>query len=253
MADKPMKDAFYLAGGKPLCLLLHGFASTPSEVRWLGQQLNLRGYTVKGVLLAGHGTTPEQLAETSWRDWYNSAQTTLLDLVEQHRPIFVVGVSMGGLLALKLAAQHPKKVTAVVTAGTPISRRFFLDWHIHLVPLAKHFIAYQQRKISADAKEMHQQMGRVYYTRRPLSAAHQLLKLVDSVKQDITNINCPALIMHSKADKVINWRSAVELQRRLGNKAQLQLVAHSDHIITIDREKEQVLERMDKFFREIME
>ncbi|HNT90011.1 MAG TPA: hypothetical protein PKL84_19260, partial [Candidatus Hydrogenedentes bacterium] len=53
-------------------LLVHGYMAAPLEVRSLGEYLYTRGYAVYGVRLRGHGTSPVDLAETGWEDWYAS-------------------------------------------------------------------------------------------------------------------------------------------------------------------------------------
>jgi len=247
-----MNKAFRFDRGRAACLLLHGFASTPSEVRWLGEQLYRRGYTVRGVLLAGHGTAPEDLAQTRWPDWYRSAEKAFLELKENHQVVFVAGVSMGGLLALMLAARYPGSVAAVVTAGTPGGRRFFRDWRIHLVPVLKYFLRFQRRNVPEDIKRLHEKMGRVYYAKRPLAAVHSLLKLVSRVEKLLPGVRCPVLIMHSRTDDVIRWQSAVSIQRHLPGTGRVSYVEQSTHIITMDKERDVVLERIDEFFRQIM-
>ncbi|MBO8168427.1 MAG: alpha/beta fold hydrolase [Thermoanaerobacteraceae bacterium] len=244
---------FYFNDRKAVCLLIHGFASTPSEVRWLGEQLYGRGYAVRGVLLTGHGTTPEEFAQTGWPQWYRSVEQAFLELKERHDRILTVGVSMGGLLALMLAADYPQAVSGVVTAGTPGARRFFRDWRIHLTPLIKHFIPYHIRQIPEDKKRLHRQMGRVYYVKRPLSAVHSLLKLTDVVKKRLPQVYAPVLVMHSRADATIHPGSARFIYSRLGTQnKKLFYVERSDHIITLDKERDLVLNCIDGFFREIM-
>ncbi len=247
-----MKEAFYFRGGQAACLLIHGFASTPSEVRWLGEKLHQQGFTTQGVMLTGHGVTPEDLARTQWSDWYHSAEEAFLELKQRYEIVFVIGVSMGGLLALMLAANYPNHVTAVVTAGTPGGRRFFRDRRIHLAAVAKYFVPYQERRVPADIKKLHEEMGRVYYSKRPLAAVHSLLKLVDSTIKLLPRVTCPTLIMHSRSDDVIHWQSAPFIKKHLSN-ARLGFVENSAHIITVDQEREKVLMYIEGFFREIME
>src|SRR5262249_50914792 len=69
---------FALPGTRGLgCLLVHGFTATPAEMRPLGEALAARGFPVRGVRLAGHGTSVEDLARTGWRDWYASVEHDL--------------------------------------------------------------------------------------------------------------------------------------------------------------------------------
>ena len=71
-------EPFYLPGGPVACLLIHGFVSTPQEMRWLGAQLNAADFTVLGVRLSGHATKASDLFRTRWRDWIASIVRKLL-------------------------------------------------------------------------------------------------------------------------------------------------------------------------------
>ena len=113
----PGSEPFFFPGGSVGCLLLHGFTSTPEEMLWLGQDLSSRGYTVLGARLAGHGTHPQDLARTRFRDWLISVEEGLALLRGAAERVFVVGQSMGGLLALLAAAYYP--LDGAVALSTP--------------------------------------------------------------------------------------------------------------------------------------
>src|SRR2546427_10780076 len=120
---------FRIRAGTRGCLLLHGFAGTPPEMRGLGEYLAAAGYDVMGPLLAGHGLTPEAMALTRWTDWVRSAQDALTALRRDCREVFVAGQSLGGTLALHLAATNPA-VTGVVAVGGMGSPDYFRDWRV---------------------------------------------------------------------------------------------------------------------------
>ncbi|HZY40635.1 MAG TPA: alpha/beta fold hydrolase, partial [Anaerolineae bacterium] len=85
------------------CVLLHGFTAAPKELRPLGDYLAARDVTVRGVLYAGHGTCPEALARTGWRDWVASAEAAVDELRGRCRQVWSIGLSLGGLISLHLA------------------------------------------------------------------------------------------------------------------------------------------------------
>ena len=96
-------EPFYFPGNHIGCLLLHGFSGSPSEMRYMGERLAQDGWTVSGILLSGHGTTPELMAKTSWEDWVKDAEAGVRQLRKSCDIIIGIGLSMGGLLALHLA------------------------------------------------------------------------------------------------------------------------------------------------------
>src|ERR1700737_1202492 len=117
-------EPFRLGSGERGVLLIHGFCGTPPEVRGLGEHLSAGGFRVHGILLAGHGTTPEDLATTHWTDWIDSAQSPLEGLRAECRQVFVAGQSMGGSLSLVLAARNPDVVAIATLAALVNLGRF---------------------------------------------------------------------------------------------------------------------------------
>ena len=89
-------------------LLVHGFTGTPDCLRYLANYLNSLSFTVSAPLLPGHGSTREKLAQTDWKSWYKTVEHTYKDLQKNYAKIYVVGLSLGGLLCLKLAQDHPR-------------------------------------------------------------------------------------------------------------------------------------------------
>src|SRR3990172_3152864 len=103
----PTTEPFFFRGGPVGCLLIHGFTSTPKEMRWLGEYLAGQGHTVYGVRLAHHATQPADMNRSRWHDWFYSAVDGWHILRDQCERVFPIGLSMGGVTALKLAAEYP--------------------------------------------------------------------------------------------------------------------------------------------------
>lgn len=110
-------ESYMLEGGDHGVLLIHGFTGSPGELKLLGEYLHLGGFSVLGVRLPGHGTTPAELNKTEWPDWYAAVQDSYRSLSASCSRVSVVGLSMGGLLAMKLAAEV--KVHSAVFFGNP--------------------------------------------------------------------------------------------------------------------------------------
>ena len=104
---------FILPGNRTGVLLIHGLTGTPNEMRIVGRGLNRAGFTVYAMQLAGHCGDEADLNKTTWQDWYKSVEEAAFKLQEQVDHIFVAGLSMGALLSLKLAAEHPEFVKGV--------------------------------------------------------------------------------------------------------------------------------------------
>ena len=99
------EGGFTYAGDRTGVLLIHGLTASPGEMAPLGNRLHEDGFTVSGVLLAGHGTDVDDLRRTTWTDWLDSARRGLTSLQKECDEVFVVGLSAGALLAALLAAE----------------------------------------------------------------------------------------------------------------------------------------------------
>ncbi len=105
------------ANAKIGCLVTHGFTGAPKEMRWLGEYLNRQGYTVCGIRLNGHATKPEDMIRSHWQDWLLSVEDGYNLLRSCTDQVFLLGLSMGGVLSLTAASRLP--VRGVVAMSTP--------------------------------------------------------------------------------------------------------------------------------------
>ena len=129
-------NEFLFRGGRAGVLLIHGLTGTPSEMRQVGRGLHRAGFSVYGMQLAGHCGSEADLLATGWRDWYASVCAAAERFAAELDHLFVGGLSMGALLALHYAADHPRRVAGLGLYGTtlrydgwavpPIARLSFL-------------------------------------------------------------------------------------------------------------------------------
>lgn len=102
--------------GAPAVLLLHGGGDTPQTLRYLADYLADRGYAVSVPLLPGHGRTLAAFAAAGADEWLAEARRAYEVLRDTHDWVAVVGLSMGGALAVQLAAEDPELPALVLLA-----------------------------------------------------------------------------------------------------------------------------------------
>ena len=117
---------FYWSGNQIGVLMIHGFTATTAEVRLIAKRLHQAGFTVAGPLLPGHGTHPDDLNQARWPMWLEKVKSFYDKLVKNCSQIFVIGESMGALLALELAAQHPEIMGLMLFAPAMKVNRLWL-------------------------------------------------------------------------------------------------------------------------------
>ena len=163
-----IKDqSYYVAGGRTGVLLMHGLCGTPTEMRFVANGLARAGYTVYCPQLAGHGGTEADIKETTWQDWYASAEEALARLRQECDVVIVGGLSTGAVLALLLAARHPEDVQGTaLLAPTFWLNGWLIPWYARLF---KHRL--QQAHRQPDRLPGLQPHGDRDFIRTPCSAA----------------------------------------------------------------------------------
>lgn len=239
----PGAEEFYFQGGAVGCLLVHGFTGSPAEMRLLGEKLAAEGCTVYGVRLAGHGTTPEDMLRTDYEHWYKSVEQGWQTLNSKCEKIFVIGLSMGGTLALYLAGRQP--VQGVVALSAPI---YINNRKLPFLPVLRLFRTFEakQRK-TTDVDPQYS----ISYDRMPLRCVTSLLQLIKLTMGRLHKVSAPVLIMQSKVEHTVKPESAEYIFHNLtsAQDKEIHWLYQSGHVITLDKERETVFDKIIGFVR----
>ncbi len=250
-------DGFALPGTRPLgCLLVHGFTGTPDEMRPLGLALSARGFPVHAVRLAGHGTDIDDLAGTRWQDWLASVDEAVAELQGIAPRVAVVGMSMGALLALHLAAARPRAVGALVLCGTPLRLH---DWRLRVVPLlrripplARRYAVLPKENRGPDVADPVVRAASPSYRATPLAGIVELLRLQAVVRRELEQVTQPVLALHGRHDHTVPLTNLGVLRRRLGSRTvETRVLENSWHVITIDHDRDEVARLAGDFLERI--
>jgi len=234
---------FFFEGSPTGCLLVHGFSGSPPEMRPMGEYLARKGLTVLGVRLAGHGTTPEDMARTGWRDWVASAGEGLQELEARCSQVFVAGLSMGGLITLHLAAHHP--LAGIIVMSAPA---YVADWRFRFIPLIWPFIPWITPDIESDLTDPEAQTTFSAYGRLPTRCIASLGQLLRLVRRELAQVRVPALVMQGDCDHHVPPDSAQIISDGLGTTdEEIVRWPNSGHAITVDSEREAVWARAYAF------
>jgi carboxylesterase len=229
--------------GGAAVLCLHGLTGTPYEVRPLGEALARRGFRARGPALPGHNETPERLARVPHTAWIEAARAHLHELRAENGQVFVVGLSMGGLVALDLAADEP--VDALVAIGTPLRLRHPLAW---LIPLAKHLRPMQRKPWGSDIRDAAARERHPSYDVMPLHAVHELQRLQRRVRGRLPRVTAPILVAHGALDRTAQPGDARTIHARVSSPIrELMFFEASAHVVPVDFDGPRLAEAIGKF------
>jgi carboxylesterase len=249
--------------GRTGVLLIHSLGGTPLELRTVAIGLAERGFTVSCCQLAGHGDTEDKLLATRWGDWFASAEHALAELEKQCDVIVVGGLSVGSILALRLAALNPSRVHGLcLFAPTLRYDGWAMPWYSFLLMLGVRapFLRRMRfadpppygikdeasRAMIADAMQAGQstEMSSHITSLGTLQESHWLVR---DVVRRLKSIKAPALIIHPREDDISDLSNTIYLQRRLGGLVECLVLDDSYHLITVDRQRDLVMNRTADF------
>ena len=230
---------------KNLIILVHGFGASATETRPLGEFLHSQGYDVKGILLKGHGTKPDDLDNVNWEEWIGNIQEVYNEYASKYTNIFVGGISMGGALALYSSTQMKFKAIFTINAYYHLSKTLsFATWFLSL------FVTYKQR--SETRIKWYVENNLFAYSEDSTPAANQLYKMLKILHKKVDKINVPVLIIQSKEDRTAKPEGAEELYEDLKTKKELFFVKKGDHILTVDPHRQEAFDKILSFLGDIV-
>jgi len=241
---------FFPASTEVGILLVHGFTGAPKEMRWMGEYLHRQGFTVLGVRLAGHATQPEDMIRSSYTDWLASVEDGYHLLSGAVKSIYVMGLSMGGVLTLATAYLPAKGLVALSTPyALPADPRLrHIEWISKAVP----FMPKGDEEPGSGWFDKESWKNHVSYPQNPLHAVGELNKLLGVMQAALPKIQKPVLLIHSRDDNYVLKDSMQQIYDHLGTSAKQMLwIEGSGHVITRDAQRQIVFKAAADFVRRV--
>jgi carboxylesterase len=240
----PFSSPFTGTGPRAGVVVSHGFTGSPHGVRDWASSLASAGFAVRLPLLPGHGTSWQELAKIRWQDWHAALDTAYLELAEECDVVVMAGLSMGGALALRIAATRPVAGVVVVNPGLVID-----DPRAPLAGILKYVL----KSTPAIANDiLKPDMDEGAYPRTPVAAAHELNKMFKDTVRLLPRITAPVRVYRSAVEHVVSDSSMVALHRGLTN-APLEVVRleNSYHVATMDNDAPGIFRGTAEFIRSV--
>ncbi|MBM4371719.1 MAG: alpha/beta fold hydrolase, partial [Deltaproteobacteria bacterium] len=226
------------AGKAPLgVLVLHGFTSHVDCVADLREDLDALAVPYRMPWLRGHGTRWEDLRGVTWEDWFADAEETLLDLLQEARRVVVVGLSMGGLVALDLAARYRREVAGVVPVAAALA---FKDPLAGLTGAISRVVPSWPSPNSYSDPELKKLRNR-NYPKFPTDAFASLYAYTGVVKNRLSFVAAPCHVVAARKDSIVAPAAAETILAKVGSRRKdLVWFEESGHEMLLDLEAAKV-------------
>jgi len=213
------------------CLCIHGFTGAPNEVEPLAEFLGENtDWECAVPVLPGHGELL-QLRGVPFNEWISCAERALEDLLKRHKEVYVIGFSMGGMIASYLAAHYPVKKLVLLSAAA---------YYINPRQLGADIISMCKDLYSGKLLQ-NELFNRYSYKIKttPISATIQFRKLVRHIKPLLETITIPTFIAQGESDGIVPLKSAEYLYETIkARKKKIMYMKDSKHLICHCKEKQ---------------
>jgi carboxylesterase len=231
MSVLPGAEPYSHHGGPTGVLLCHGFTGSPQSLRPWADYLADADMTVSLPRLPGHGTNWQEMNRTRWEDWYAEVDRAFGELQATTEEVFVMGLSIGACLALRLAELQGKAIAGLVLVNPSITA----DTKLFLLAPVMKLVVPSLKAVGNDIKK--DGVTELAYDRTPTRAAATLPGLWTVTKRDLGKVTAPTLVYHSAQDHVVGPASLAILRQALpADRLQVRECPDSYHVATLDND-----------------
>jgi carboxylesterase len=231
----PGAEPFFFKGNSTGILISHGYAGTPQSVRFLGEYIASKGYTVYGIRLDGHGTDYKDMENCNYQDWIQNVEEGYQLLKRFCTRIFIIGQSMGGTLTLNLASEFPD-IKGIILINAAIST----------IPIMNEYKSKQFPQFIEEGEPdiKAKNVNEITYTKTPLRSIKQLLSLMDYTRNKLHSIHCPTLAFRSDEDHVVSPENTDYIISHITSEVKETIrLYNSYHVASLDNDKEFIAEQ----------
>jgi len=226
--------------------IIHGFTNTTYETRELAEYLGNQGYYTNAINLPGHGTTPEDCNRVKFTDWIEYTEQGVAEMSSHCDNVYVIGISMGSVLALHLSSIFPLK--AAVFASTVLKFKDYFSTRI-FTPLLHRLVPFRKKQKSYP-KEVRNKLNYCGYSVWPLSAVNEMRKLTNQVKKEISSVKCPALVIHSTVDMLSPSENIALVYDNISSELKEKLIVNqaNHNLFITNPDQELIFQKITSYF-----
>lgn len=235
----------YLKGTKQAILLLHSFTGSANEMRGLAKHLHKQGFSCYAPNYKGHGETPKKLFKSSVGEAWQTVEESLQFLQEEgHQEIIVIGQSLGGVMALRLAMNSACK--AVIVMSAPIMERSIESLESRVCSYTKRYYRFQQKPEEWIERFIEQHFP------RPIEKLRALQQFILKTQAILPTINKPLCLLKGALDDVVYQDSVDLIEANIQSSFKKKITyPNSGHLLTLETDREYLYQDIQVFIQQI--
>lgn len=184
------------------------------------------------------------MEKTNWKDWLNDTKEGYEQLRKRCSKVYVMGLSMGGILTLLLAEQYP--VDKIVSIAAPIRIYDRLAPYACIFKYFKRFNRWENSEPSTGENTQYN----IGYSGVPVKCVPSLLNLMKKAEKSLSQVICPTLIVQSYTDETVKPISAQIIYDGIAApQKEIFWLEQSKHICTLGLEREIMHEKIISFLK----
>ncbi|MDX1918489.1 MAG: alpha/beta fold hydrolase [Candidatus Caenarcaniphilales bacterium] len=249
-------EPFYLKGDRPEAILfLHGLGGGVYELRPLADHLHQTGFTVYGFNYPGHENPKPLMPASNWKQWYSKAKEAYIRLRQDFERIHLIGFSTGVPLAVYLAHENPIGKLIALSPFYQIKYKWYyvlpVEFYVQTIGRLIEHVPRRKLPIRDQIKLVEAEQVSHFHTFN-LSAVRSALELIELSRLKLPLIHAPTLVLQSRRDQVVDPKGAEFFFRHLSScEKKLIWFEDSDHVLTLDHERDQVYQRVLEFLSKV--
>lgn len=222
------------------CLIIHGFAGTPEEIGDIERHLKKKNWLVYCPELPGHDGTREGLKSTTYKHWLYKAKVALEELLERCEKVYLIGFSMGGMIASYLASQHSIDRLVLISSAA-----YYINPKQMVQDVTGWFLEGIRGELDNDE---HFQFYREKIMRTPMVATIEFARMIRKLRPHLDDITVPTLVIQGENDGLVPYKSAEYIYEHIqSEEKELFFFPKAKHYIWFGDQKKDLLNEIDNF------
>ncbi|MEG0767817.1 MAG: alpha/beta fold hydrolase [Clostridia bacterium] len=215
------------------------------HMRPLGEALHAAGFSVRGILLPGHGLSVQEMQKSNAQQWLQACREACAEMLQQYDTVSVAGLSMGGVLAIRMAEEYP--IAALIPLAPAMRFRSAVNY---LAPVVKYIVPILSWEAVTKEGEDHRKRFKPEdflfdydygYPQTPVAKVQDMMQLMRMARVDLKKVQCPALIIQSHRDESVHRSVPEMITRHISSRVKrIMWVDRSSHVCTLGPDREEI-------------